>query len=72
MFTKVAENMKKQLETTKASYISIMEKLQVDLENVDPETFGAGGFESPKHLLEWLENNRPTFEPVFSHGDYCR
>lgn len=30
-------DMKKQLETTKASYISIMEKLQVDLENVEKE-----------------------------------
>ena len=43
----------------------------VDVDNVEPTTFGEGGFESPKHLLEWLENNRPTFEPVFSHGDYC-
>lgn len=43
----------------------------VDLDNVEPETFGEGGFESPKQLLEWLENNRPSFEPVFSHGDYC-
>jgi len=43
----------------------------VDLDNVEPTTFGDGGFESPKHLLEWLENNRPSFEPVFSHGDYC-
>ena len=43
----------------------------VDLDNVEPTTFGEGGFESPKHLLEWLENNRPTFEPVLSHGDYC-
>ena len=43
----------------------------VDIDNVEPTTFGEGGFESPKHLLEWLENNRPSFEPVFSHGDYC-
>ncbi|MBE5940615.1 MAG: aminoglycoside 3'-phosphotransferase [Lachnospiraceae bacterium] len=43
----------------------------VDLDNVESDTFGENGFESPKHLLEWLENNRPTFEPVFSHGDYC-
>ena len=43
----------------------------VDVDNVDPETFGENGFESPRHLLEWLENNRPTVEPVFSHGDYC-
>lgn len=43
----------------------------VDLDNVEPTTFGEGGFESPKHLLEWLENNKPTYEPTFSHGDYC-
>ena len=43
----------------------------VDLDNVESTTFGKDGFESPKHLLEWLESNRPTFEPVFSHGDYC-
>lgn len=43
----------------------------VDLDNVEPDTFGEKGFESPEHLLEWLENNRPSFEPVLSHGDYC-
>lgn len=43
----------------------------VDLDNVEPTTFGEGGFESPKHLLEWLENNKPAYEPVFSHGDFC-
>ena len=43
----------------------------VDVNEVEPTTFGKGGFESPRHLLEWLENNRPTIEPVLSHGDYC-
>lgn len=43
----------------------------VDLDNVEPTTFGKAGFESPKHLLEWLESNRPPLEQVFSHGDYC-
>ena len=43
----------------------------VDLDNVEPTTFGEGGFENPKRLLEWLESNRPVFEPVLSHGDYC-
>ena len=43
----------------------------VDIENVEPTTFGEGGFESPIHLLEWLEQNRPPYEPVFSHGDHC-
>ena len=43
----------------------------VDLDNVEPMTFGEGGFESPEKLLEWLENNRPELEPVLSHGDFC-
>ncbi len=43
----------------------------VDVEDAEPTTFGESGFESPKHLLEWLESNRPSFEPVLSHGDYC-
>ena len=43
----------------------------VDFDNVEPTTFGEDGFRNPKDLLEWLENNRPSFEPVFSHGDYC-
>lgn len=43
----------------------------VDMDAVEAETFGEGGFESPKHLLEWLERNQPSLEPVFSHGDYC-
>ncbi len=43
----------------------------VDLDNVEPETFGAGGFKDPEQLLEWLENNRPDYDPVFSHGDLC-
>jgi len=43
----------------------------VDVDNVEPTTFDEGGFENPRHLLEWLENHRPIFEPVLSHGDYC-
>ncbi len=43
----------------------------VDMDNVEPETFGEGGFQSPEHLLEWLEENRPTEEIVLSHGDFC-
>ncbi len=43
----------------------------VDLDNVQPETFGEGGFENPEALLHWLEENRPEEEPVLSHGDYC-
>ena len=43
----------------------------VDIERAQPETFGENGFASPLELLEWLENNKPTLEPVLSHGDFC-
>ena len=32
---------------------------------------GGSGFKDAAELLEWLENNRPSYEPVMSHGDYC-
>ncbi|MBQ7990142.1 MAG: aminoglycoside 3'-phosphotransferase [Oscillospiraceae bacterium] len=38
---------------------------------VDLDTFGEGGFEDPKALLEWLTANKPDHEPVLSHGDFC-
>lgn len=43
----------------------------VDLDNVEPETFGEAGFASPEALLLWLENNRPDEDLVLSHGDFC-
>lgn len=43
----------------------------VDMNNVQPDTFGENGFESPEKLLEWLYANRPLEEPVLSHGDFC-
>lgn len=43
----------------------------VDLDNVEPTTFGPGGFKDPEALLYWLECNRPSYEPVLSHGDFC-
>lgn len=43
----------------------------VDLDNVEPETFGPGGFQGPEDLLRWLEEHRPPEDLVFSHGDYC-
>ncbi len=43
----------------------------VDTECAQPETFGKGGFASPKELLDWLESNKPPIEPVLSHGDFC-
>lgn len=43
----------------------------VDLDNVEPDTFGEKGFQDPYELLEWLYENKPEEEPVFSHGDFC-
>ena len=43
----------------------------VNLENVEPTTFGKDGFRDPAELLDWLEHNRPSCEPVLSHGDFC-
>ena len=43
----------------------------VDMDDVEPETFGENGFENPEHLLNWLMTNKPEEELVFSHGDFC-
>ncbi len=43
----------------------------VDLENVEPDTFGENGFQDPTTLLQWLYENQPEEELVLSHGDYC-
>lgn len=44
----------------------------VDMDNVEPTTFGANGeFADPEQLLAWLRENRPVYEPVLSHGDFC-
>ena len=48
-----------------------VEQNLIDLDDVEPETFGPGGFESPAALLAWLEENKPPVEPVLSHGDFC-
>ena len=48
-----------------------VENQMVDVDNTEPETFGPGGFGSPAELLEWLFENRPEPEYVFSHGDFC-
>lgn len=49
----------------------LVENGQVDMELVEPETFGEKGFPSPAALLRWLEDNAPEAEPVLTHGDYC-
>lgn len=42
----------------------------VDIDDAEPDTFGENGFADPAHLLKWLEENRPEYEPVLSHGDF--
>lgn len=43
-----------------------------DVLDVEPGTYGPGGFEGPPQLLAWLQANRPPEEDlVFSHGDFC-
>ena len=44
---------------------------RVDVNRVEPTTFGPGGFRDPEELLNWLKDNRPSYEPVLSHGDFC-
>ena len=48
-----------------------MEAGQVDMNLVDPGTFGEGGVSSPAELLKWLEEHKPGCEPVLTHGDFC-
>ncbi len=43
----------------------------VDMDHVEPDTFGENGFKSPEDLLQWLCDHRPGEELVLSHGDYC-
>ena len=43
----------------------------VDVDDAEPETFGANGFENPEALLAWLQTHKPEYEPVLSHGDFC-
>ena len=43
----------------------------IDLSDVEPETFGEGGFKDAEELLSWLYENKPSYEPVLSHGDFC-
>ena len=50
---------------------AIVEEGRVDMDLVDPETFGENGFPSPAALLAWLEENAPACEPVLTHGDFC-
>lgn len=48
-----------------------VENCLVDRDDAEPETFSEDGFKNPEELLHWLENNKPDYEPVLSHGDFC-
>ena len=48
-----------------------VEKGLVAIDSTEPSTFGDGGFKDPEELLIWLENNKPGYDPVLSHGDFC-
>lgn len=44
----------------------------VEISDAEPDTFGENGrFRDPEELLSWLKDNRPSYEPVLSHGDLC-
>lgn len=43
----------------------------INIEDSEMGTFGDTGFKSPAELLQWLKDNKPVEELVFSHGDYC-
>jgi len=42
-----------------------------DSSDCEPETFGPGGFEDPKALLDWLKSHLPRQDRVVTHGDFC-
>ena len=42
-----------------------------DPSGCEPETFGPGGFENPKALLDWLRSSLPPQDRVITHGDFC-
>ena len=48
-----------------------VENTLVDVSDSEPDTFGKDGFASPTALLHWLQEHKPDYEPVLSHGDFC-
>lgn len=43
----------------------------IDMEHVEPDTFGKNGFASQEELYGWLMEHRPKEELTLSHGDFC-
>lgn len=48
-----------------------VEEDDVDISQAEDDTYGENGFKDPYELLDWLKNNQPEEELVFSHSDYC-
>lgn len=42
----------------------------VDTDNFEPETLSSDGFSDAADLINYLEQNRPMEDDVFSHGNY--
>lgn len=60
-------NLEKKLQMAKYT----VENNLVDMDKMEPDTFGENGFKDLNHLLEWLYNNKPEEEMALSHGDFC-
>ena len=43
----------------------------VDMDDFNDDTFGPGGFKDVPDLYAYLDQNRPSEDFVFSHGDFC-
>lgn len=48
-----------------------IEQGQVNQDELDEHTLGAGGFADVASLYRYLCDNRPSEDLVFTHGDYC-
>ncbi len=48
-----------------------VESHRINAKRFELEAYERNRFENPEQLLRWLEENRPDYEPVLSHGDYC-
>ena len=44
---------------------------ECNIQEMELEFYSEKEFKSTVRILEWLKDNKPTEELVFSHGDYC-
>lgn len=45
-------------------------RMRVENGLINLKEFDNSEFKNPEELLLWLENNKPNYEPVLSHGDF--